>query len=954
MLSMGSIKLFYLCIHCTVGAVKRFAMRSISLFSIDSLSSEMNTECCCESDKSGSAVSKSTGHVSMKIENVISFHLQVMMNFKLLRILLFSLMVVVGLSVPTVGQNIGCSDITKTQSELLQINSFRGAPGDTVLMPYFLDSDSLAVGFRFLLRFDTTKLKVVKFLADTVFYDIVPAGRLAAKLQYSALLATQWEDRRDIVSCFLSPALIDTAGGVWPDTLPAGEGIVFFLRFVANASLQHGDTSRLFLYESDICFPDPLNPLDSICVDGCEGGELSEVWNSTFLGGLIDQPSYPRFSGLPGIFTADTLPPKPVVTFAAAPDSISAGESSTLSWDVLNGDSLDIINTTSGGSILPTKTLLTGTLTVSPTQTTTYRLIAWLGLLADTVTARVAVGGVAASDAPVITLNPSAFSYSLNQGETVSFSATATDPNTGDNVTLSASVSPTSVNSTFSPNNPVAGVTVVTMNYSLTPDFTQSGIFVVTFTATDGTNAALPVSVTITINALQQDRLFSTSAPGQKPVGGLRGANEVLFPINLVTSKTVYGVQFDMRYPFQLIRVDSILPSGRIPDYTIFDNIGDTPGNIRVLAFGLNSEPVGTDSSTAVLYVAMSIDSTSTPWTSHTIFLEDGRESVDPDPAVSSLPLVTDFGIIEVDNPGDVNLDRNIDVGDIVNIVAYIVNNFPLSRRQFATADVIINDLVNVFDLMADINLIFDIPINPSPPPPAGEAIVELNFADLLAGTSDYLTVSTSETPAEVAGVQLELVYDPTAVVLGVPTTTSYNNNFILNYRDDGNGRMKMILYHTKPFLTEELIQLGPAELVEIPITAKKDLLKGDRSMIRLSEAMLSTPKGASIRVSGVEPTLPISFTLKQNYPNPFNPLTTIEFTIGTSGGNSLRQVKLEIYNVLGQHVGMLKDEPMLPGAYQVVWDATNTRGERVASGVYLYRLSIGDEQKTRKMLLLK
>ncbi|RME26246.1 MAG: hypothetical protein D6800_06625, partial [Candidatus Zixiibacteriota bacterium] len=447
-----------------------------------------------------------------------------------------------------------------------------------------------------------------------------------------------------------------------------------------------------------------------------------------------------------------------------------------------------------------------------------------------------------------------------NQGETVAFSVTAVDPNSGDNVTLSAAVSPSDVNSTFSPNNPVAGVTSATMNYSFTPDFTQSGVFVVTFTATDGTNNASPVSVTIVVNKLQVDRLFSTSAPGQRPVGGLRGSGGVFFPVNLVTSKTVYGVQFDMSYPQQFIRVDSILPSGRIPDYTVFDNIGQTPGDVRVLTFGLNNEPVGTDTTTAILYVVMSIDSTATPWTTHTIRLANGRESIDPDPNVGSLELVTDTGIVEVDNPGDVNLDKIIDVGDVVNIVAYIIGNFGLTPRQFATADLIVNDSVNVFDLTADINLIFNIPVNPSPAPPAGQATIEMNYANLAPGASDVLTVTSRDIPEEVAGVQLEINYDPSAVELGQPLTTTDDANFILNYRDDGNGRLRMVLYHDKPFKTDELIQRGLADLVDIPITARRELQRGDKTKIRLTQAMLATSQAAAINVSGVDAPLPMSF----------------------------------------------------------------------------------------------
>jgi hypothetical protein len=94
---------------------------------------------------------------------------------------------------------------------------------------------------------------------------------------------------------------------------------------------------------------------------------------------------------------------------------------------------------------------------------------------------------------------------------------------------------------------------------------------------------------------------------------------------------------------------------------------------------------------------------------------------------------------------------------------------------------------------------------------------------------------------------------------------------------------------------------------------------------------------------------LPGDFELKHNYPNPFNPSTTIGYRVG-----SRCDVKLVVYNMLGQPVKVLVDDPQQPGDYSVIWDATDDGGARVASGMYLYRLKAGDYVESRKMLLLK
>jgi hypothetical protein len=117
---------------------------------------------------------------------------------------------------------------------------------------------------------------------------------------------------------------------------------------------------------------------------------------------------------------------------------------------------------------------------------------------------------------------------------------------------------------------------------------------------------------------------------------------------------------------------------------------------------------------------------------------------------------------------------------------------------------------------------------------------------------------------------------------------------------------------------------------------------------------MLSTSAAASINIEGVDridsPDLPLSFELEQNYPNPFNPTTTIPFALSQAA-----HVNLTVFNVLGQEVKQLIDEDMEANSrHEIVWDATDNTGQRVSTGIYLYRLRIGDETKSRKMLLLK
>jgi len=92
-------------------------------------------------------------------------------------------------------------------------------------------------------------------------------------------------------------------------------------------------------------------------------------------------------------------------------------------------------------------------------------------------------------------------------------------------------------------------------------------------------------------------------------------------------------------------------------------------------------------------------------------------------------------------------------------------------------------------------------------------------------------------------------------------------------------------------------------------------------------------------------------YRLEQNYPNPFNPVTKIEYTIGGNReqGIGVRDVSLIVYDVLGREVAVLVNETKTAGSYEVSLD-----GSRLASGIYIYRLTAGSYVQTMRMVLIK
>ena len=102
---------------------------------------------------------------------------------------------------------------------------------------------------------------------------------------------------------------------------------------------------------------------------------------------------------------------------------------------------------------------------------------------------------------------------------------------------------------------------------------------------------------------------------------------------------------------------------------------------------------------------------------------------------------------------------------------------------------------------------------------------------------------------------------------------------------------------------------------------------------------------------------LPENFVLRQNYPNPFNPITTIEYSVPIinkyESSNEVNpnstNVQLFIYDILGRKVETLIKQKQKPGNYKLTWDAAN-----YSSGVYYYKLQIGDLISIKKMILMK
>ena len=108
-------------------------------------------------------------------------------------------------------------------------------------------------------------------------------------------------------------------------------------------------------------------------------------------------------------------------------------------------------------------------------------------------------------------------------------------------------------------------------------------------------------------------------------------------------------------------------------------------------------------------------------------------------------------------------------------------------------------------------------------------------------------------------------------------------------------------------------------------------------------DVVINNPTVKKLMVTGE--LIPDKYALEQNYPNPFNPSTVIEFSLPENVGN----VRLTIYNTLGEKITELINTSLQAGKYSYQWNASNA-----ATGIYIYELRTDKFVSVKKMVFLK
>jgi hypothetical protein len=327
---------------------------------------------------------------------------------------------------------------------------------------------------------------------------------------------------------------------------------------------------------------------------------------------------------------------------------------------------------------------------------------------------------------------------------------------------------------------------------------------------------------------------------------------------------------------------------------------------------------------------------------------------------VSSSVNYTPFLTSGASNPaaGDVSLNGHVQAFDASLILKYVVNphgSDSLNLLQRSTADVSGNGGVDTVAITAyDASLVLQYVVGI-----VGAFPIEVNRRELPAAPAKQrvavtltstkvgrlITVPVSIDRAEgMASWQAVIDYDPMAVrAVGVMPRGVTTDMQLASAVE--NGRLRIAAAASAP--TD-----ASGSLAEVVLEVLDESRLSATTPVRIASFLINEVEMATT-ATGVtvdDANVPTSFELLQNYPNPFNPTTTIEFRVP----DARTDIRLTIYNMLGQAVRTLVDGTREVGTHHVVWDGRNDAGESVGTGTYIYQLRTKDVVQSKKLTLVK
>jgi hypothetical protein len=280
-----------------------------------------------------------------------------------------------------------------------------------------------------------------------------------------------------------------------------------------------------------------------------------------------------------------------------------------------------------------------------------------------------------------------------------------------------------------------------------------------------------------------------------------------------------------------------------------------------------------------------------------------------------------------IDARGDINMNGVAnEVADAVMFANYFISGLG-AFGSHVEASIAASDINADGVALSIADLVYLVRVLAGDAPPYAKVIAGDEMT-LTSRTSDKACLIEYDAAAPVGAVLLTFAVDGTT---GAPSLEEGARRMDVNYGISGN-EMRILVYT----LGDGSLASGRHRLLSIPVNGSMTLIKAEAA------GYYGNPMTVSIRA------LPDRFEASQNIPNPFNPITTISLRLPNA-----TEWSLTVYNVAGQVVRGFSGYSEA-GTVEVTWDATDEGGQKVASGIYLYKATAGVFSITRKMILMK
>ncbi len=426
--------------------------------------------------------------------------------------------------------------------------------------------------------------------------------------------------------------------------------------------------------------------------------------------------------------------------------------------------------------------------------------------------------------------------------------------------------------------------------------------------------------------------LFETTPVSLAKTTGFKGSKTPV-SVSLKDASRLVAGTFKVSYDQNTLRVETTDASTTdlTKDFIIITDVDQGQGRLAITIASGAGLPVG--SSGALVDINFQIKDTTTVSVGDTLRLDLAEATLVQGNGglVTTTPEAED-GSLEVLLRGDMNGNEVLDLQDLVVILRIAFNLVPFpTASQLALADVDENRLVDLNDALFVIRNLTRATKRIARSP--GEEPISITLSPVQASAGARVSIPVQADAASlIYGMDLGFSYDPEALFLEGIVYPETGGVMVHNTQTPGVIRLGGVSQDG----------FGAKHLAELRFVAQQDGLQ----WVRLELAHLLGANGEALAVHLPDETvdLPERFRLYQNTPNPFNPTTVVRYDLP-----ELTEVRITVYNVVGQHVETLLHRPQAAGQHQVVWD-----GAGVSSGLYLFVIEAGEIHETMKMVLLK